>query len=170
SNQNKRSQKQKRADGHLPVGLFYQSVIHFHSGQNHPLLTGRDNSQLFRGTSYKVSGWTLLGQTQGWRRARQDFYQKHERPKQLWVRELRNGACQLLRRAVLPAAYGQIESARLACCTQSVEELRAMEQHFGQISDFRGREGYYSLSGLMAIIACATQCLAHETWQPLPRP
>lgn len=126
----------------------------------HPILIVESfvDSQLFRGTSYKVSGWTLLGQTQGWRRARQDFYQKHERPKQLWVRELRNGACPLLRRAVLPPAYGQIESARMACCTQSVEELSAMEQHFGQISDFRGREGYYSLSGLMSIIACATLC------------
>jgi hypothetical protein len=126
----------------------------------HPILVVESfvDSQLFRGTSYKVSGWMLLGQTQGWGRARQDFYQKHERPKQLWVRELRKGACPLLRRAVLPPAYGQIESARQACCTQSVEELGALEQHFGQIPDFRGREGYYSLSGLMAVIACATLC------------
>jgi hypothetical protein len=126
----------------------------------HPVLVAESfvDSQLFRGTSYKVSGWTLLGQTKGWGRARQDFYQKHERPKQLWVRELRKGACQLLRRAVLPPAYGRTESARQACCTQSVEELSAMEQHFGQIPDFRGREGFYSLSGLVAIIACATVC------------
>ncbi len=130
------------------------------SKYGHPILVVESfvDSQLFRGTSYKVSGWTLLGQTKGWCRARQDFYQKHERPKQLWVRELRKDACQMLRRAVLPPEYGRTELARQACCTQSVEELSAMEQHFGQIPDFRGREGYYSLSGLIAIIACATLC------------
>ncbi|RXL46435.1 DUF4338 domain-containing protein, partial [Citrobacter sp. AAK_AS5] len=42
----------------------------------------------FQGTAYKASGWTLLGKTQGFERSRQDFYQAHDRPKQLWVREL----------------------------------------------------------------------------------
>lgn len=36
------------------------------------------------GTCYKASGWTRLGQTQ-------DFYEAHDRPKELWVRELRPG-------------------------------------------------------------------------------
>ena len=40
--------------------------------------------QRYLGTSYKVSGWTLLGQTEGYQRSRQDFYQAHERPKELW--------------------------------------------------------------------------------------
>ena len=43
----------------------------------------------FRGTTYQVSGWTLLGKTQGFQRSQRDFYQAHDRPKQLWVRELR---------------------------------------------------------------------------------
>lgn len=54
------------------------------------------DGQLFRGTSYRVSGWTQLGQTEGWGRHRQDFYVRHDRPKQLWVRELRSGARELL--------------------------------------------------------------------------
>ena len=52
---------------------------------------------LFLGTCYKGSEWTLLDQTQGYGRCRQDFYQLHERPKQLWVRELCPGARTILR-------------------------------------------------------------------------
>ena len=32
----------------------------------------------FRGTTYKVSGWTLLGKTKGFQRSQRDFYQAHE--------------------------------------------------------------------------------------------
>ena len=60
--------------------------------------------QWFRGTCYKASGWTLLGQTQGYGRSRQDYYVAHERPKQLWVRELRPGARTVLRGRNLPAS------------------------------------------------------------------
>jgi hypothetical protein len=60
------------------------------------------DSQLFRGTCYQASGWTLLGQTQGYGRARQDYYVAHGRPKQLWVRELRPGARTILRGRNLP--------------------------------------------------------------------
>ncbi|HVV00119.1 MAG TPA: Druantia anti-phage system protein DruA, partial [Verrucomicrobiae bacterium] len=51
----------------------------------------------FRGTTYQASGWTLLGKTKGFQRSRQDFYEAHDRPKQLWVRELREGARTVLR-------------------------------------------------------------------------
>jgi hypothetical protein len=40
---------------------------------------------LYQGTAYKASGWNRLGQTAGWKRSAEDFYQKHERPKQIWV-------------------------------------------------------------------------------------
>ena len=59
----------------------------------------------FLGTCYKASGWTFLGQTQGYRRNRQDFYQAHDRPKQLWVRELRPAARTVLRGRNLPEVY-----------------------------------------------------------------
>ena len=38
---------------------------------------------LYQGTAYKASGWNRLGQTAGWKRSAEDFYQKHERPKQI---------------------------------------------------------------------------------------
>jgi hypothetical protein len=44
------------------------------------------DSQLFRGTAYKASNWTLLGKTDGFQRVAEDFYTRHDRPKQLWVK------------------------------------------------------------------------------------
>jgi hypothetical protein len=51
---------------------------------NHEVLVAESfvDSQLFQGTCYKASGWTLLGHTQGFGRARQDYSVEHERPKQ----------------------------------------------------------------------------------------
>jgi len=47
-----------------------------------------DSQLMFRGTAYKAAGWTLLGPTAGFGRCAEDFYQRHDRPKQLWVRVL----------------------------------------------------------------------------------
>ena len=43
------------------------------------------DTQLFRGTAYKASGWSELGPTQGYGRCQQDYYVKHDRPKALFV-------------------------------------------------------------------------------------
>jgi hypothetical protein len=64
----------------------------------------------FRGTTYKCSGWSELGLTKGWGRCAQDYYVKHERPKQLWVKELVNQACQKLRAEQLPAPWAGVET------------------------------------------------------------
>src|ERR1019366_6731778 len=50
------------------------------------------DTQLFRGTAYKASGWRELGPTQGYGRCQQDYYVKHGRPKALWVKELKPNA------------------------------------------------------------------------------
>ena len=54
------------------------------------------------GTCYKASGWLGLGQTQGYSRHRADFYVPNDRPKKLWVRELRKDASDRLRSVELP--------------------------------------------------------------------
>jgi hypothetical protein len=41
----------------------------------------------YTGTAYKVSGWSHLGKTAGWKRDADDFYEKNEAPKQIWVRQ-----------------------------------------------------------------------------------
>lgn len=56
----------------------------------HPLVALESfvDGQLFRGTAYKAAGWLRLDDTSGFARVAEDFYQLHQRPKQLWVRAL----------------------------------------------------------------------------------
>jgi hypothetical protein len=114
--------------------------------------------QLYLGTSYKVSGWTLLGQTQGYQRSRQDFYQAHDRPKELWVRELCPGARTILRGRNLPTACQSCEQSHPPECPQSPEQLRQMRLFFEGLGDWRQRRGRFRLSSLVAVTVCAMLC------------
>jgi hypothetical protein len=124
----------------------------------HPLLLAESfvDVQVFRGTCYKVSGWQELGLTQGYGRSRADFYLKHDRPKQLWVRELRAGARELIKARTLPAAYAGVEDKVAPSCEHSAQELEAMRQFFGAVTDWRHKIGDYGCAGLIALVACAS--------------
>src|SRR5512137_2996148 len=58
--------------------------------------------QLFRGTAYKAGGWEALGYSSGFKRVSEDFYQRHNRPKELWVKALDRRAWDWLRAERLP--------------------------------------------------------------------
>lgn len=116
------------------------------------------DQQLFRGTSYRVSGWQRLGETKGWGRSRQDFYVRHDRPKQLWVKELRRGARELLGARALPPEYAAIEPKALAPCEAGEEELAATRAYFERVPDWRRKVGDYPCGGLIALVACASLC------------
>jgi hypothetical protein len=77
----------------------------------HPILAVESfvDTQLFRGTSYKATGWQAVGCTAGFKRVAQDFYEVHDRPKQLYVRELVKGAARTLRTRQLPEALAKYE-------------------------------------------------------------
>jgi hypothetical protein len=131
---------------------------------NHEVLVAESfvDSQLFQGTCYKASGWTLLGQTQGFQRARQDYYVAHDRPKQLWVRELRPGARTILRGRNLPAALKVQEAGQVPECLQSAEELGQMLRFFEGMKDWRSRRGDYSVASLVTVCVCAALCGVHR--------
>lgn len=116
------------------------------------------DGQLFRGTSYRVSGWTQLGQTEGWGRHREDFYVRHDRPKQLWVRELRAGARELLRAELLPPEWQAMEAVVVPRCAYGVETLKRMMEYFQQVKDWRGTIKRYPCASLLAVVLCATLC------------
>jgi hypothetical protein len=99
-----------------------------------------------------------LGQTQGYQRTRRDFYQAHERPKQLWVRELRPGARTILRGRNRPEALRSLEQNLPPECPQSPEELREMCRFFGGLSDWRTRKSDFALSSLITVSLCALLC------------
>lgn len=113
----------------------------------------------FRGTTYKASGWTLLGKTKGFERSRKDFYQAHDQPKELWVRELREGARTILRGANLPKECRSCEADRPPDCPQSPEELGRMRSFFGALPEWRRRRRCpHSVSSLAAVTICAMLC------------
>lgn len=112
----------------------------------------------FQGTVYKASGWTLLGKTQGFGRSRQDFYEAHQRPKQLWVRELREGARTILRGPNLPAECPRGEADRPPDSPQTPEELAQMRSFFSGLPDWRTRRCPHKMGSLVDVTICATLC------------
>lgn len=125
----------------------------------HPVLIAESfvDSQLFRGTCYKAQGWQLLGRTRGCARARQDFYTEHQRPKQLWVRELQSGARRLLAGAALPDDLRQSLQSRVPHCQGGCAELGSlMALCQRRVPDFRKRKGRdYPIGCLLAIMVMA---------------
>ena len=90
----------------------------------HPILAVESfvDLQWFRGTSYKATGWKALGCTAGFKRVAEDFYQVHDRPKQLFVRELAKHAARSLRARQLPAAWvGQERKIQPRCLLTAPE-------------------------------------------------
>jgi hypothetical protein len=112
---------------------------------------------LYQGTAYKASGWNRLGATAGWRRSAEDFYQKHERPKQIWVRELVPHACAKLRAEQLPPDWKRVEEKATPRCTAKAPPLRSLVEHLrAEVPDFRSKEALaYPMAGFLALIALA---------------
>ncbi len=117
------------------------------------------DTQLFRGTAYKASGWSELGPTQGYGRCQQDYYVKHDRPKALFVKELKRKARRSLCAEHLPAALATVVESKVPPRpTMRTEALQSLRDHFASVPDFRGRVESYPLSSALAMVACAHLC------------
>ena len=112
---------------------------------------------LYQGTAYKASGWKRLGQTAGWKRSAEDFYQKHERPKQIWVRELVPNACGKLCGPQLPPEWKQVEDKTRPHCTAKAVQMRSLVEHLrAEVPEFRSKEALaYPMAGFLTLIALA---------------
>lgn len=122
----------------------------------HPIAAAESfvDSQLFRGTAYKATGWTLLGQTDGFGRVAEDFYTRHDRPKQLWVKGLVADAPALLSAEALPELWQAYEK---PCCGISCAHLPSLFDLFrGGLPDSRKGQGKrHRLATIYTIIVCA---------------
>src|ERR1022692_4681517 len=114
--------------------------------------------QEYRGTAYKVSGWSQLGHTRGWKRSAVDFYEPHDRPKQVWIRELEKNACVKLRAAELPVAWARALRPARPRCTAKVKEMESLMARLGRdVPEFRRAQALaYPLQGMLGLIAMAT--------------
>jgi hypothetical protein len=114
------------------------------------------DGQLFRGTIYKASNWTILGETSGFGRVAEDFYVLHERPKQLWVRGLHPQAREWLSAPELPAPLQAYQKPLSVRCEFNVEQLGSLRQRYAQVTEFRKGQGKrHRLATVLAISACA---------------
>lgn len=124
----------------------------------HPVLVVEsfvDESQ-YRGTCYKACGFEAVGPTQGFKRASRDFYQEHGQPKQLYLRQLRRGACQRLRQARLPPELAVYEAEVTGPCPFRAPALESLLKAFAQLGD--SRRGHGLRHRQRFILACAAVC------------
>lgn len=114
--------------------------------------------QLYQGTCYKASGWSELSETAGFARsARGDYYQAHNAPKVLWVKELFRGARQKLRGRVLPESWQVVEASTTARCRARPDEIKSLMDLLEGVPEFRRPQGLrYPVAGMLALIAIAT--------------
>ena len=112
----------------------------------------------FCGTVYTASGWTELGQTDGWGRCQRDYYAKHDKPKRLFVRPLRRNSCRSLQAEHLKPDLAMVEAKTPARCTQPPKEIRSIVDHFKALSEYRARVESYPLFSLGALCLLAMLC------------
>jgi len=113
--------------------------------------------QLYQGTAYKVSGWSHLGKTAGWKRDAADFYLKHDAPKQIWVRELVKNGRLKLRAAQLPPDWAMVEEQARLGCTHTVKEICSLREAVRQdLPEFRRAQALgYPVAGLVCLTVMA---------------
>ena len=113
--------------------------------------------RFYQGTAYQVSGWCHLGKTAGWKRDADDFYEKNNAPKQIWVRELVKKACVKLRAPELPADWAKVEEAVPVRCTAKVQEIHSLMENLAkEVPEFRRAQALgYPLPGLICLMVMA---------------
>ena len=127
----------------------------------HPILMVESfvDRQLFQATAYKACGWQALGYSSGFKRVAEDFYERHNRPKELWVKELHPRAWQWLRAKQLPAHLAPYEKVTPPACGTKTEQMPSLFERFERVKDWRKPIGKrHKLSTVTSIIALA--CLA----------
>jgi hypothetical protein len=155
------------ADCHYPnlVSRFMKLMLarlsqDWESTWGHPVVLAESfvDPEHYRGTAYQVSGWSQLGLTRGWKRSAVDFYEQHDQPKQVWVRELVKHAGVKLRAAELPPQWAATLKPVAPRCTAKVSEIGSlMERLHRAVPEFRRRQGLgFPLAGMLALIAMAT--------------
>jgi hypothetical protein len=114
------------------------------------------DTQLFSGTPYKASGWKRLGDTAGFKRVAEDFYELHDRPKALYVQEIVKHAARKLRQRELPESLQAHERKEAPQCQMSKEHLRSfwqvMQEH---VPESRRRRGLRHKQATVLTIAFA---------------
>jgi len=110
----------------------------------------------FSGTVYTAAGWVELGLTSGSGRISRDYYERHDRPKRLFVRELSRNARRSLQADRLKPLFAPVEEKTLPRFTQSDEELCSLKERFQkEVPDYHVKRCLYPVHALLTIMAAA---------------
>lgn len=126
----------------------------------HPVLiveTFVDPEQ-FCGTVYTANGWEELGQTDGSGRHQRDYYVRHDKPKRLFVRELRRNGRRSLQAERLKPALAVVEAKVGLRSRHTTKEIKSIVDSLKQVPEYRTRVGSYPLWSLLAIYLLAVLC------------
>jgi hypothetical protein len=111
-------------------------------------------SESREGTCYKASGWTALGKTKGYSRHAADYYVKNDRPKKLWVRELRQNATELLRSIHLPAEFKKgAGSDADGVMPINARQIESLHEALCKVPDPRAKNCVYPIGAILSIVA-----------------
>jgi predicted transposase YbfD/YdcC len=124
----------------------------------HPIVVVESfvDRQLFHGTAYKAAGWTLLGPTAGFGRQAEDFYVRHDRPKQLWVRPLDPAGPAALRAPTLPPHLAPFEQKSAPRCTLPAVQRTSLLERLPRLPDPRRPKGrWHPWRAVLGILALA---------------
>lgn len=124
----------------------------------HPVLVVESfvDESRYRGTCYRACGFQAVGATEGFKRASRDFYEEHGQPKQLYLRELRPGACKRLRQARLPSELAAYEAEVTGPCPFRAPALESLLERLGALRD--GRYGHGLRHKQRFVLASAAVC------------
>jgi hypothetical protein len=110
----------------------------------------------YEGTCYKASGWLPLGLSKGYSRHRADFYVPNERPKKLWVRELREDAFACLRAPELPEECRQgAESNANGVLPLRTVQIASLHETLSKVRDPRASNRSFHIGSVLTIVAMA---------------
>ena len=144
----------------------------WHEEYGHPIVLVESfvDRQLFRATAYKACGWQALGYSSGFKRVSEDFYERHDRPKELWVKALAPKAWSWLRAKQLPEHLADYEKQTPPTCVVETDVMPSLFQRFDQLRDWRKPIGKrHRLSTVMAIVALACLSGAGQGYRSVSR-
>ena len=123
----------------------------------HPVLVVETfvDPEEFCGTVYTANNWVELGQTDGWGRRQRDYYVQHDKPKQLFVRELVANARRSLQAEHLKPDLARVEKKTTSRCYCKVGQIEAITEHFKAVPEYRYRVESYPAWSLLTLILLA---------------
>ena len=122
----------------------------------------------YAGTCYKASNWLALGHTAGYAKSRADYYEAHDKPKRLFVRELESGAREKLNAEELPTACvpGLVDADLKS--SVKCQDFVSLFELFKTVDDPRHHNRKYKINTLLAIAAGALLS-GHTSYEGLER-